>query len=67
MIDKLDDRPLKFYPEAKCLGCKHLISPLRRECKAFKVIPDDIWTGRIQHDKVFEGQDKPLVFERFDK
>jgi hypothetical protein len=46
-----------------CLYCKNLIGDNKFICKAFtKGIPKDILFGKIEHNKVLEGQTGDYVF-----
>ena len=58
-----------------CYYCKHYIRPdrvvevmkeVRRECKAFKHIPLDIWNGRNKHTKPYKG-DNGIRFKPIEK
>lgn len=59
---------VSFFKESdmKCLPdcniCKHHIEG--EKCEAFEVIPQEIISGKIKHDKPLQGQKNNLVFEQ---
>jgi len=56
--DSLRERP--------CLSCKHLIDFVNKHCKAFEVIPDEIRSGKVIHNKPYQG-DKGIIYEEMSK
>jgi hypothetical protein len=58
-MDKIDNEiPLYSFI---CNYCKNFID--YRECKAFDLIPLEIWGGKNPHTEPFEG-DKGILFEK---
>lgn len=57
-IDKGFDIPLYSTICSKCLNIIYY-----RQCKAFDLIPLDIWNGDNPHTKNYEG-DKGILFEK---
>jgi hypothetical protein len=51
---------MKCLPD--CNICKHHIKG--EKCEAFDVIPHEILSGKIKHDKPLPGQKNNLVFEQ---
>lgn len=59
----LDDRELYegiFSPV--CAYCAHWLAGLGRRCLAFERIPDDIWSGTVDHRSPYPG-DGGIQFE----
>ena len=46
---------------SQCGYCKNHIDGLK--CKAFDIIPDEIFFNELDHDKIIEGQKGDFVFE----
>ena len=44
----------------QCVGCKHY--KLRRKCRAYDIIPMEIYDGSRSHEKPYDG-DKGIRFE----
>lgn len=57
MIDENSRMP---GDNCKCYDCKHNTN--HGVCKAFDYIPDDIWYGKVSHDKPYPG-DNGILFE----
>lgn len=48
-----------------CINCKNLIEG--NKCKAFKIIPNDIWSRGETHFKPLPQQKNKIVFEPIEK
>ncbi len=60
-MEYLDDSELtEIIYSPVCSFCAHLLG--KRECKAFKKIPEKIWTGENNHTKPSPG-DNGLRFQ----
>ena len=46
-----------------CMFCKHLQDRETYKCKAFELIPEEIWEGEIDHKKPYKG-DNGIQFEK---
>ena len=44
-----------------CINCRHFNPNEERSCKAFELIPEEIWEGKNQHRRPFPG-DKNITF-----
>lgn len=53
------------FQEVKCMTCKHHIKGFR--CKAYDVIPIQIFGEEIEHDRVFEGQKGEYIYEKIEE
>ena len=51
-----------MIPDMICAKCKNYLKD--RRCKAFKVIPDEIISGKNDHSKPLKDQDNNIVFEK---
>jgi hypothetical protein len=59
----LDDKEIQNgFVSPVCSFCKHWFL-LEKRCKAFEVIPDEIWEGKNNHKKAYNG-DNGIKFER---
>ena len=65
MVDirfKLDGEPSPYAPQ--CSVCKHLVDNFSRTCTVFVTgIPLEIWEGKVDHSKPFDG-DGGILFDR---
>ena len=56
--------PRFTIPYNSCFLCENLISYIEHKCKAFDIIPEEIWTGGNDHKSAFAGDNgicyKPL-------
>ena len=58
----LDDSQLKTVPYSPiCYLCDHLVDGYKMKCKAFKIIPEQIWNGDDNHTDPYPG-DKGIRF-----
>lgn len=55
ILDKIEECPYT------CEDCKHFISGL--QCKAFGIIPLEVWGNSESHTSVLPGQNGDFVFE----
>lgn len=46
----------------KCSTCKHYIKGFK--CKAYDLIPEDIFSENVRHDKVRKDQKGTFIFEK---
>ncbi len=60
MSDQLDQHRVMFSPT--CFNCIHLQDDEKYKCKAFELIPDEIWEGENDHTKPFKG-DNGILFK----
>ena len=56
---------------SQCLLCKHFDRKAalsgEKTCKAFDIIPHDIYMNRVKHDKKYSGQENDILFKLADK
>lgn len=45
-----------------CFDCEYYLGKPKKECKAFKEIPDFIWFG-CKHDKIVKGQKGKYIYK----
>jgi hypothetical protein len=57
MEERFNDIDVK---PVKCSTCKHYQKGFK--CKAFDLIPEDIFNETIEHDKVLKGQKSTFIY-----
>lgn len=49
--------------ESKCETCVHYLKD--KKCPAFwEDIPEDIWSGKVEHNKIFDNQLLDVVYKK---
>jgi hypothetical protein len=61
MIKPLEQFTVDSFVFPICNNCKNKIDGLK--CKAFDVIPDEIYDGENDHSKPLPGQKNDVIFE----
>ncbi len=62
VIDKENELPMY---SAYCNLCKHVLG--KQRCKAFDIIPDNIWLAKKEHNTPSSKQQGGFIFERVSK
>lgn len=55
------------YGFCQCLVCKQILNMDKKSCKAFKEIPDNIWSNDIWHNAPLKDQKNDIVFVPIEK
>lgn len=49
--------------QPQCVNCFHFINDKKFGCKAFSLIPDEILTNKIKHNRKIDGQIGNYLFK----